>query len=84
LSYCDENKEVFDDYLVLSWRFEQKILKNASDSSGKFEPKINRCSSLLLLLHWFKTCFDSSSSLLQSSSCDRLELELQEDKKNIV
>ena len=45
----------FDDYL----NFELEIrTKRSLKASGKFGPKINRCSSLFLL-HWFRTCFDS-------------------------
>jgi hypothetical protein len=66
----------FDDYL----NFELEIrTKRSLKASGKFGPKINRCSSLFLL-HWFRTCFDSLFfSLLLLWSCEFLEfvLELQ-------
>jgi hypothetical protein len=38
----------------------------------------NKSVFSLLLLHWFETDFDPSSSLLTLASCDRLRLELQE------
>jgi hypothetical protein len=61
----------------LKWRFEQRSSRKLS---GKLEPKINRCSSLLLP-HWFETCFDSSSSShslwLWSYKFIELVLELQ-------
>ena len=68
MSFCDENEEVFGDYLFLIGDSNEKILKNALDSSGKCLKLLeteNKSVNLFFFFVGSKFYFDPSSSLFK-------------------